>query len=424
MKPNADDLKNREKAKGAVLWEKMNEEYRILGRVYRGVPGTTFFARFADPAETESYKKLVHLGSYNYSGLNNDIRIIQVATDAIQKYGVTSSGVRLLNGTSDVHLDFEKALAAFLGVEEAVTYSSGYLTNISALGCLCYPEDLVFSDRLNHQSIVDGLALSQSTVIKYNHNDMVDLEKKLSSHVGGKNAKKFIVTDSIFSMDGDIADLKSIVSLAKKYGCYVIVDEAHATAAYGPNGRGVVAALGLIEDVDLILSSLSKGLPGIGGFAAGKKSIISILRYSSHGYVFSASLPPSTLAGLTKALEILTSEPKIQDKLRANADYLRTNLIKLGFHLGNSETAIIPVLLTDIDTTCRFTKLLQEAGVYANPVTFPAVPIKLPRLRLNVSAALTQEELDFAINAFKEVGYKLGVIQINKGDSVGMRPKL
>lgn len=306
-------------------------------------------------------KKLINLGSYNYSGLSGRDEILKAAKTAIDKYGTTTSGVRLLNGTNDLHLELEQKLAAFLGVEAVLTYSSCYLANISVINAFCSDDDVVFSDYLNHQSIRDGLKLSGTEIINYSHKNYQELESLLQNTP--KIKRKFIITDGIFSMDGDVADLNIITDLANKYDAFTIVDDAHSTAALGPNGKGTPSKFGLQKDIDILTGSLSKGLPGIGGFAAGSQEVINYLKFTSNGYIFSAALPAPIVAGLISSIEILENEPQIQDKLHSNALYLRNQLKNMGLNILDSESAIIPILLKSRTQTANFAKALHENGV-------------------------------------------------------------
>lgn len=413
---NRDLVKGSIKARAmfAALYEWLAETNHLptYNRVFRGIPSTnvdTMYAKDLDfTTNSNKYSNMVHLGSYNYSGLNGDQRIINAAMQALKEYGVTTSGVRLLNGTSDLHIKFEKKLAGFLGTEDAVTYSSGYVVNLSVLSALCSENDIVLSDELNHQSIVDGLKLSRAKVIKFPHRDVDNLRAVLKSIP--RVQRKFIVTDGIFSMDGDIAPLDKMVEIAKETNAFIIVDEAHATAAYGPLGRGTPAHFNVVEEIDVITGSLSKGLPGVGGFAAGKKHSMDFLRYCSNGYIFSASLPPAIPAGLSKALDILATEPEIQDKLHANELLLREGIKSMGLNVMHSESPIIPILLPSRDIAFKYARLLYENNIYVNAVSFPAVSRKLSRLRLNASAALSKEDIDKSLVAVHKVGQELGLI--------------
>jgi glycine C-acetyltransferase len=386
-------------------WLEQTNHLELTGRVSKGTPNHSVIAKYS--ADNSPYKKLIHLGSYNYSGLNGHPDIINEATKVLAKYGTTTSGVRLLNGTTDLHIEFEKRLAQFLGFEDALTYSSGYAANISTLSALCSDKDIVFCDHLNHQSLIDGLKLSEAKIIKFPHRNYEALAHALKDF--SKIQRKFIITDGIFSMDGDIANLKILVELANEYNSFLIVDDAHATAALGPNGRGTPAYFNLGNDIDLLTGSLSKGLPGIGGFAAGKKRTIDMLRYGSNGYIFSASIPAPILAGLIVSLDILEKNPEIQSRLHNNERQLREGIKQIGLNVMHSETPIIPILLPNRDTTFLFARKLHELGVYANAICFPAVSRHHPRLRLNASAALSQEDINKTLWIIEKVAKELNL---------------
>lgn len=377
----------------------------LVSRIFHGVPAknakvsynTVEFTDPSNPSYSDEIKDVLHLGSYNYSGLNGNTEIIDAAKDALDQYGTTTSGVRLLNGTSNLHIELEKKLAKFLGYESAVTYSSGFAANLAVFDTLCDESDVIFSDELNHESILKGIKLSGAVCETYPHKDVAALEQLIAKYP--KDTRKFIVTDGIFSMDGDLAPLPELAQLAEQYGCYLIVDDAHGTAAIGPNGRGSVAHFGLEKKVDIITGSLSKGLPGIGGFIACNKKIGVVLRTGSAPYIFSASIPPATAAGVTKAIDILQKNPAIINRLDRNAKFVRDRLRAADIDILQSETAVIPVIVGSDHNAYTLAKNLHERGIYANPVVFPAVKRGSARIRLNVSADLNQNELNFAVDA-------------------------
>ena len=390
---------------------------RFGGRVFHSKPSRYAEVSYAldslaGSPDASSSKSLLHLGSYNYSGLNNHPRILAAALDALQHYGTTTSGVRLLNGTTELHVRMERKLAGFLGFEDAVSFSSGFSANLAVLSSLISDQDIVLSDQLNHQSIVDGLKLSGAQIQQYEHRDCASLEGLLQGL--SRLQRKFIVTDGIFSMDGDVAPLDHIVDLAEHYNAFIIVDDAHGTAGYGPKGRGTPAHFDVCEQVDVLTGSLSKGLPGIGGFAAGAKQTMDLLRFGSNSYLFSASLPPSTVAAIMAAIDVLEENPDIQDRLHEIEIRLRDGIAAMGLNIMHSESPIIPILLPNSDITFKFAGLLHDAGLYVNTVCFPAVSRKLPRLRLNASAALTTEDVDFALKCIEQAATELGLA----GDSV------
>lgn len=391
-----------------------SDDLRLWSRVFHGIPSLQSKVSYGLGCykivdQSTQAKEVLHLGSYNYAGLNGHPDIVEAAVSALRKYGTTTSGVRLLNGTSDLHIALEQRLAAYLGVEDCITFSSGYAANFSVLSALCSEGDIVLSDMLNHQSIVDGLRLSGATVETFRHKSQASLERKLKRLPFEK--RKFIVTDGVFSMDGDVAYLPAIVELAETYNAFVIVDDAHATAAIGPHGRGTAAIYALQDKVDVITGSLSKGLPGIGGFAAGAARTINALRFSANAYIFSASLPPPIVAGLIAALDILESQPEIQIRLRFNECYLRDGIQSIGLDTMNSQSAIIPILMPSAEATLAMTRLLHEDGIYVNPVGYPAVSKTRTRLRLNVSTELCQSDMDRCIDALARFSRQLGIVE-------------
>lgn len=391
---------------GLYEWLTTTGHIDVIERIIRG-SGKDISSLFSqagveaikDPA---SYTKQINLGSYNYSGLANDPRVIQASNEATNSYGVSLSGVRLLNGTTDLHRCVEQQLADFIGAESAVTYASGFVANIAAISSFFGENDFIFSDALNHQSIVDGINLSKARFIKYPHNDMTSLEAELKKVPFLQ--RKLIVTDSVFSMDGDIADVQKIIELAEEYNAFTMVDEAHGIGGYGSHLKGVVADKKLASQVDLITGSLSKGLPGgVGGFVLGKKKVIDILRFISNGYIFSASLPPSTLAGLSASLDILTKDEERWVNLSHNQAYLRAELKKLGLRVPEGNTPIIPIIFSDDRVTYTLCRELHKRGVFVNAVRYPAVPRNASRIRLNITASLSHPELIYALEKFKEV---------------------
>ncbi|MFN7096602.1 MAG: aminotransferase class I/II-fold pyridoxal phosphate-dependent enzyme [Gammaproteobacteria bacterium] len=387
-------------------WLQESSHIEITGRIFQGLPHREVTAKYS--SLNADYNNLIHLGSYNYSGLNGHPEIIKSAKMALDKYGITTSGVRLLNGTSDLHVQLEKQLANFLGFEDCVTYSSGYAANISVLNTICSEKDIVFSDELNHQSLIDGLKLSGATIIKFPHKDYVALEASLKTYPIIQ--RKHIITDGIFSMDGDIADLTSLAALANKYNTFLVVDDAHATAALGPYGRGTPAHFNIEDEIDILTGSLSKGLPGVGGFAACSKKTAQLLRYGSNGYIFSASVPVPVIAGLLTAISILQENPEIQEKLHKNEVLLRDGIRDIGLNVLHSETPIIPIVLTNRDIAFQLAKCLHENGIYANPICFPAVSRHHPRLRLNASASLTEKDIDYTLITLRKIATKLKII--------------
>ncbi|MDC9598363.1 aminotransferase class I/II-fold pyridoxal phosphate-dependent enzyme [Xenorhabdus anantnagensis] len=381
----------------------------MVGRVFHSIPCKNVSVSYSPTSPDSKYaREVLHLGSYNYSGLNGHQQIIESSINAIHRYGTTSSGVRLLNGTSDLHLEMEQRLAKFLGVEEVITFSSGFCANLAALSTLCREDDVVFSDTLNHQSIVDGLKLSGAKVQVYRHVSLKSLENKLRQT--SFQARKFIITDGVFSMDGDLAPLPGIVELAQRYNAFVIVDDAHGTGHVGPNGRGSCAHFGVTDQVDVITGSLSKGLPGIGGFIGTNRETGKIIRIAANPYIYSASLPPAVLASIISAIDILDVSPQLTLELQSKAKYFRQKLHDAGFDLLNSETAIVPLLTGDEHRCYIMARMLHEKGIYVNPVAYPAVSKTRSRIRMNLSANLSDEELDYSIRTLIQIGQQLALI--------------
>jgi len=380
----------------------------VIGRVFHGIPGKNAKVSYSSDTQGHHKREILHLGSYNYSGLNGHPQIIQASIDATLNYGTTSSGVRLLNGTSDLHLIMEQSLARFLGVDEVITFSSGFSANLAALATLCRQGDIVLCDSLNHQSIIDGLKLSEALVLPYRHNSVKSIEKRLRQQP--INTRKFIVSDGVFSMDGDLAPLPHIVEMAKRYNAFVFVDDAHGTGHIGPCGRGTCAHFGVTSQVDVITGSLSKGLPGVGGFIATGRETAKIIRTAANPYIYSASLPPAVLGSIISAIDILDRSPELTEQLHVKTQYFTGQLRKAGFNLLNSETSIVPVLTGDEQRCYLMARMLHDQGIYVNPVTYPAVSKSRPRIRMNLSANLTYEELEYSICTLIKTGQQLALI--------------
>ncbi len=353
--------------------------------------------------------KTVMIGSNNYLGLTSDPRVKKAAIEAVEKFGSGCSGSRFLNGTLTIHLELEKRLAAFVHKEAALTFSTGFQTNLGIISSIASRNDYIICDSENHASIVDGCRLSFAKTLKFEHNDMQDLERILSK-IDDKNGK-LIVVDGIFSMEGDITDLPEIVRLAKKYGARVMVDDAHSFGVIGERGRGTAEYFGLEDEVDIIMSTFSKSLASLGGFVAAKADVIEYIKHTSRPFIFSASIPPSNAAAAIAALDIIESEPQRVKALRDISVYMRQGFKKLGIPIyeANNEIApIVPVMTWDNERTLVVTKLLREEGVYVNPVVSPAVKPGQCRIRTSYTATHTKEQLDYALEAFRRVFEKVG----------------
>ncbi|MCD6098278.1 aminotransferase class I/II-fold pyridoxal phosphate-dependent enzyme [bacterium] len=354
-------------------------------------------------------KRVLMLGSNSYLGLTNDPRVKEAAIEAIRRFGTGCAGSRFLNGTLDIHIELEEKLARFVGKEAALLYSTGFMVNQGVISTLVGRGDYVFTDRLDHASIVDGARLAFGRALRFRHNDMDELEQRLSSCP--REAGKLIVVDGVFSMDGDIARLPEIVELAERYNAEVMVDDAHAIGVLGPNGEGTAAHFGLTDRVALIMGTFSKSLASIGGFVAGDRVVIDYLKHHSRALIFSASLPPASVAAVSCALDILISEPERRENLWRNTHFMQSELRRLGFDVGNTETPIIPVVVGDMLTCFKMCRMLQDEGVFVNPVVPPAVEPNRCLIRVSFMATHTIEELSFAVKKFEYVGKKLGVIK-------------
>lgn len=369
------------------------------------------------PQEPETIvdgKKVIMFCSNNYLGLSMHPDIVNAACEATRKYGVGSGGSRLLSGNLDLHKQFESEIAAYEGGEDAIAWPTGYSANVGLISALMDPlkirpgdffslDGVVFSDELNHASIVDGIKLSKQKKSIYKHRDVEDLEKKLKKYPW---RRKLVVTDSVFSMDGDIAPLDKIVPLCKKYGAMLMIDEAHATGVIGENGHGSLEYFNLKigRDVDIVMGTCSKSLTSTGGFAVGNKNLISYLRVASRSYMFSAAMTPATVATLIAAMKVMKNEPERHKKLVKNAEYLRAGFHKAGFDTLSSQTQIIPILIGSDEDAIQFSRSLFEKGIYAPAVRWPAVEKGKSRIRFALMATHTQEHLDKLIKACIEIG--------------------
>jgi 8-amino-7-oxononanoate synthase len=347
-------------------------------------------------------RDLLMLSSYDYLGLIGDPRVDEAAIDAIRKYGTGTGGVRMLTGTTDLHHQMEEELAEFKGTAEAITFSSGYLANLAVVAALLTPMDRVILDALSHRSLVDACRLSGVQIQRFLHNDPASLRHELEANPTA--ARTLIISDGVFSMDGDICVLPELVALKKEFGCYLMIDESHATGVLGTYGRGTDEHFGLpATDVDIWTGSLAKGIPSNGGFACVSQELGIYLQHVAAPFIFSAALCPSAVGAVRATIEILKQEPQRVARLSENATFLREGLRELGYELGKSETPIIPVILREEATAAFFAAALRDRGIMVTPVMFPAVPMGSARLRLCVTAAHTRENLEFALSVFREL---------------------
>jgi glycine C-acetyltransferase len=347
-------------------------------------------------------RDLLMLSSYDYLGLIGDPRVDAAATEAISTYGTGTGGVRMLTGTIDLHHLMEQELAAFRGTPESITFSSGYLANLAVIGALLSPQDRVILDSLSHRSLVDACRLAGVQVQRYAHNDPDSLRRELEC--GGNANRTLVVSDGVFSMDGDICCLPELVALRRQFGFYLMIDESHATGVLGERGRGTDEHFGIDpSEVDIWSGSLAKAIPSNGGFACVSQELAIYLQHASAPFIFSAALCPSAVAAVRATVEIILAEPERVERVRKNASFFREALTDMGFDTGKSQTAIIPVAFGDEAKTAIFAAALRERGVAVTPVLFPAVPLGSARLRLCVTAAHTRSDLEFALRVFRDL---------------------
>ncbi len=352
---------------------------------------------------------VIMLGSNAYTGLTGDERVIEAGVQAMRRYGAGCAGSRFLNGTLDLHVELEKELAEFVGKDEALCFSTGFTVNSGVIPALLGPHDYVICDDRDHASIVDGRRLSMAKQLRYKHNDMEDLERKLQKCE--ENAVKLIIVDGVFSMEGDLCDLPKIIELKKKYGATVMVDEAHGVGVFGRQGRGVCDHFGLTDDVDLIMGTFSKSLASIGGFIAADSAIIDYLRHTARTYIFSASNTPAATASALEALRILKREPERLEALWEVTNYALKRFKEEGFEIGDTQSPIIPLYVRDLEKTFAATAMAFEAGVFINPVVPPACHPTDTLVRIALMANHTHEQVDRAVAALVGVFRKLEIIK-------------
>jgi len=350
----------------------------------------------------------IMIGSNNYLGLTHHPKVVEAAQKALVEYGTGRTGSRFLNGTLDIHEEFERELAEFTNKEAALVFSTGYLVNMGVISSLLHKKDYVIGDKLNHASIVDGCRFSEAKTVRFRHNDMKDLAKVLENVPD--DAGKLVIVDGIFSMEGDIANLPEIVRIAKPYGVRIMVDDAHSLGVLGPNGNGTAASFGLDDQIDLIMGTFSKSFGALGGFIAGAHEVVDYIKHSARSMIFTASLPPSVVASTRAALQIIKTEPERRHRLIEIGNYMRREYKRLGFDTSTSTTPVIPIVIGDNIKTFTFWKMLFEAGVYSNAVISPAVPSNSSRLRTSYIATHTQEQLDFVLEKFAQIGKQLAII--------------
>ncbi len=354
-------------------------------------------------------RKVLMFGSNCYSGLVSDPRIKEAAIEATRKYGTGCAGSPFLNGTLDLHKKLERRIAEYIGKEDVMIYSTGFEVNLGVVSCLTGREDYIIYDEQDHASIIEGRRLSFSTCLKYKHNDMESLEKQLQRCEPDK--VKLIVTDGVFSMEGDVANLPEIVRLAKKYNAAVMVDEAHGIGVFGKGGRGTCDHFGVTDDVDLIMGTFSKSFASLGGFIATDKEITNYLRHHSRSYIFTASITPASTAAALKAIDLMIEEPERQENLWKITEFALDGFRQMGCEIGNTTTPIIPLFIRDDYKTYTVTRDLFDEGLFVNPVVTPAVAPQDTLIRFSLMATHTKEQVEFALEKIEKVFRKHGIIK-------------
>lgn len=352
-------------------------------------------------------KKLVMIGSNNYLGLTTHPHVREAAIEATRRFGTSCTGSRFLNGTLAWHLELEKRLAGYVEKEAALVFSTGYQVNLGTISALIGRGDYVVTDKDDHASIVDGCRLSFGTMKRFRHNDMADLERVLSSIP--EDGGRLVVVDGVFSMGGDIAPLREIIPLCKKYGARLMVDDAHSIGVLG-GGKGTSIHLGVNDDVDLVMGTFSKSFASLGGFVAGADDVIHYIQHHARSLIFSASMPPANVAAVSAALDVMIDEPERIVRVNEIGERMRREYAALGFNTGPSQTPIIPIIIGDQHATFLTWRMLFEEGVYTNPVIPPGVPPNLSLLRTSYMATHTDEQMDFVLEKFARVGRMLSLI--------------
>ena len=363
------------------------------------------------PVVTIEGRKVIMAGSNNYLGLTAHPKVKKAAKDAIDLYGTGCSGSRYLTGTIKLHVELEKRLAAYLGTEDVLLFSTGYQTALGVIAALVQKGDYVISDKENHACIISGALLAKggfAEFVRYKHNDMEDLERVLQRIP--ENAGKLIVTDGVFSVSGEFVNLPQMLDVADKYGARVLVDDAHATGVVGVGGRGTASHFGVLDRTDLTMGTFSKTFASLGGFVAGPERITNYIKHHSPALIFSASPTPASVAAALAALDIVEAEPERIDKLIANADKMRAGFTKLGFNVIESRTGIVPIIVGDAQLALVFWRKLYDKGVFVNAFVPPGVPPNLSMMRTSYMATHENEHLDTILNVFQEVGIELGLI--------------
>ncbi len=361
------------------------------------------------PKTTVDHQQVVNLSSNNYLGLTTHPRLREAALEATVKYGVGTGSVRTIAGTMDIHMELERRLAAFKKTEAVVVFQSGFTANAGTVSSVLGKEDVVISDELNHASIIDGCRLSRAEIKVFPHKDVDAARKVLQSLPASR--RKLLITDGVFSMDGDLGPLPALCDLAEEFGCIMMVDDAHASGVFGANGRGTIDHFGVHGRVDIQVGTLSKAIGVLGGYVAGTRDLIDFLHHRARPFLFSTSHPPAVAAACLAAVDLLLEQPQIIERLWDNTRFFQAGLTSLGFNTGASEGPITPVIVGDGALAMKLSDQLFAAGVFAQGIAYPTVAAGKARVRTIVTATHTREELQFALDAFARVGRTLGIIR-------------
>lgn len=360
-----------------------------------------------DTVVTMNGREMLMMGSNSYLGLTNHPRVKEAAIKALRKYGSGCAGSRFLNGTLDIHIELEQKLAEFVGKEASLCFATGYQSNLGAIQSMVGRNEYIVTDKLDHASIIDGCKLSNGKMLRFAHNDMADLERVMKK-IEGKNA--LIAVDGIFSMEGDIAPVKEICDIADKFGASVMVDEAHSLGVMHHTGAGTTMEAGCADRVELVMGTFSKSLASVGGFIAGSNKVMDYMKHSARSLIFSASLPPASAASVLEALKIMQEEPERIEKLWKNTRFMLKNFKAMGYDTGTSCTPVIPLHVGSLDNAFRMWKMLDEEGVFINPVVPPAVPPNDTLIRTSFMATHTIDQLSAALEKFEKIGKQIGII--------------
>ncbi|HOA15408.1 MAG TPA: pyridoxal phosphate-dependent aminotransferase family protein [Bacillota bacterium] len=358
-------------------------------------------------------REMIVYSSYNYLGLLHHPHILERSRQALEEWGTGTHGVRVLSGTTRLHNECEDKLAQFMGTEAAIVYSSGFMANLTTFDTLTGRHDLIISDQLAHASIIDGCRISEAEFQRFRHNDVADLERLLKARrEQSTSCGIMVVVDAVYSMDGDVCPLPELSDVCRRYDAWLVVDEAHSLGVLGKTGKGILEYFGMpISSIDLLTGSLAKTVPSVGGYVAGSKDVITFLKNNARGFVFSAAVPPAALGAIIGSIEVMETEKWRLDKVRSNIKRFVGGLNKLGYDTLNTQSCVIPIIIGEEELTLELTHRCHEDGMFVSPILPPAVPQKKCRLRANVTAAHTDEDIDIALDILKRRGRELGIIQ-------------